>query len=200
MQAGIRVASDMNFLAHAFLAPDSSQARIGSIMGDFTRGLDLDTLPDEVRRGVTHHFAVDRFTDQHPQVRASKRLFSPERRRFSGVALDVLYDHYLLRHWHGFSRRDPGHFVQQLYRELRTHEAVMPARMRETTRHMVRHDWFTAYRDLGQVGLALDRIAARIRYPNRFQGILEEILTNRQELEERFLIFFPELQKCAGDF
>lgn len=190
----------MNFLAHAFLAPDSTQARVGSIMGDFTRGLDLNTLPHEVRRGVTHHFAVDRFTDRHPQVLASKRLFSPQRRRFAGVALDVLYDHYLLRHWRGFSQRDPGHFVRQLYRELSSHEAVMPPRMRETTRHMARHDWLTAYREIEQVGRALDRIASRIRFPNRFQGIVEEILRNQQELEERFLIFFPDLQKSAGDF
>lgn len=190
----------MNYLAHAFLVPDSPEARVGSIMGDFTRGLDLSTLPGPVRHGIAHHFAVDRFTDRHPQVLASKQLFSRERRRFAGVALDVLYDHYLLRHWSRFADRPARPFIRQLYRELTLHEPLMPPRMRETTRHMIRHDWFAAYEHLEQVGQALDRIAARIRFPNRFPGILEEILRNQQELEERFLVFFTDLQRNAGDF
>lgn len=78
----------MNHLAHAFLAPDSPEARVGSILGDFVRGVRVEALPENVRRGVRHHFAVDRFTDRHPEVLASKAVFSRERRRFAGVALD----------------------------------------------------------------------------------------------------------------
>ncbi len=76
----------MNHLAHVFLAPDSPEARVGSILGDFTRGVDLSTLPDPVKQGVRHHRAVDSFTDQHPDVLASKQVFSRQRRRFAGVA------------------------------------------------------------------------------------------------------------------
>ena len=86
----------MNHLAHLFLAPDSPEARVGSLLGDFARGIVQDDLPAAVRDGLKHHRAVDAFTDQHPEVLASKRLFSPQRRRFAGVALDILYYDYLL--------------------------------------------------------------------------------------------------------
>ncbi|MBZ2168058.1 ACP phosphodiesterase [Marinobacter sp. F4216] len=190
----------MNHLAHLFLAPDSPEARVGSILGDFAQGIDLAKLPDEVHRGVRHHLRVDAYTDQHTEVRASKRCFSPMRRRFAGIALDVLYDHFLLRHWQCFSEDDPDSFIARVYRELESHGEVMPASMRAVTERMVRQDWFGAYRDLDRIGYALDRISERIRFPNRFSGVIEEIKANETELESRFLIFFPELQRIAGEF
>mgnify|MGYP000548355435 CR=1 FL=1 len=114
----------MNHLAHVFLAPDSPEARVGSILGDFTRGVDLSTLPDPVKQGVRHHRAVDSFTDQHPDVLASKQVFSRQRRRFAGVALDILYDHFLLKHWDRFSEIEQEAFIRGIYNELQQKEPV----------------------------------------------------------------------------
>ncbi|MDK9557882.1 ACP phosphodiesterase [Marinobacter sp. M216] len=189
----------MNHLAHVFLAPDSPEARVGSILGDFARGVDLAKLPELVQAGVRHHRAVDGFTDQHPEVLASKACFSRERRRFAGVALDILYDHYLLRHWQRFSHADRDTFVHNIYGELRNYEHLMPASMVKVTRRMVGHDWFGAYEDFESIGYALDRVAGRIRFPNQFSGIIDEIRANDVELEARFLSFFPDLQTFAGD-
>ena len=189
----------MNHLAHVFLAPDSPEVRVGSILGDFTRGVDLSGLPALVQKGIRHHRAVDSFTDRHPEVLASKECFSKERRRFAGVALDILYDHYLLRHWQRFSQADSDTFVRSIYRELQLFEYLMPAPMVTVTRRMVGHDWFGAYEDLDNIGYALDRVAGRVRFPNRFSGIIDEIRENDVELEQRFLTFLPDLQRFAGD-
>lgn len=190
----------MNHLAHVFLAPDSPEARVGSILGDFTRGIDVSLLPVSVQQGIRHHRAVDSFTDQHPEVLASKTLFSKQRRRFAGVALDILYDHYLLRHWQRFSQTDRAIFIEHIYQELQRNEHLMPEKMAQVTRRMVEHDWFGAYRDLESIGYALDRVAGRIRFANKFTGMIEEIRANDVELENRFLRFFPDLQYFAGDF
>lgn len=189
----------MNHLAHVFLAPDSPEARVGSILGDFTRGVDLTALPEAVRQGVRHHRAVDSFTDQHPEVLASKQVFSRQRRRFAGVALDILYDHFLLKHWRRFSDIERDRFIIRVYEELEEHEHLMPPPMAKMTRRMVWHDWFGAYQDLEKIGHALDRVADRVRFRNNFSGIITEIRANQQELEGRFLSFFPDLQWHAGD-
>ncbi len=183
----------MNHLAHLFLAPDSPEARIGSLLGDFSRGVSVDDLPAEVRKGFQHHLRVDSYTDQHPQVRASKRLFSRQRRRFAGVALDILYDHYLLAHWSRFSERDSDAFIKQVYGEFAEYEDLMPEPMVTVTRRIVTHDWFGHYRELENIGFALDRVSQRVRFPNRFQGIIGEIEANNTELEERFLSFFNDI-------
>lgn len=159
----------------------------------------MAALPDSVRLGVRHHLAVDSFTDKHPEVLASKRLFSAQRRRFAGVALDILYDHFLLCHWDKFTEVDQNTFIQQVYAELRNNEDVMSPNMSRTTRHMVAHDWFGSYRDLDNIGYALDRVAARIRFQNAFAGVIYEIRPMYSELEDHFLSFFPDLQSFAGD-
>lgn len=189
----------MNHLAHVFLAPDSPEARIGSVMGDFVRGVDLSTYPREIIRGVQHHRAVDSFTDSHPAVLDSKRLFSKRRRRFAGVALDILYDHYLLRHWYRFTEDNRDKFIRQVYVEFEDYEHLMPEPMARVTRRMVAHDWFGAYQSLDNIGQALDRVASRIRFANRFDGMIEEIYEHEEELEANFLVFFPELQTFAGE-
>lgn len=188
----------MNHLAHVFLAPDTPEARVGSILGDFCRGISVRDLSPEVRRGVEHHLSVDGYTDRHPQVCASKCLFSPQRRRFAGVALDILYDHYLLKHWHEFSGIDRDAFIRMVYRELADHEHLMPESMIRVTRRITSDDWFGHYRHLDHIGYALDRVAARIRFPNRFDGIIEEIRHHDQTLEAHFLCFFRDLQRDLG--
>ncbi len=188
----------MNHLAHVFLAPDSPEARVGSILGDFSRGVDLSALPAGVRQGVRHHLAVDSYTDQHPNVLASKQLFSAQRRRFAGVALDILYDHFLLMHWYRFTHTVKDAFIRQTYTELQRSEHLMPESMARVTRRMVWYDWFGAYEDLDNIGEALDRVAARIRFRNRFHGIIAEIRENHSQLEQNFLSFFPDLQEFAG--
>lgn len=187
----------MNHLAHLFLSPDSELHRVGSLLGDFARGLDSAALPPPVFEGLRHHRAVDAFTDQHPDVIASKRLFSAQRRRFAGVALDILYDHYLLRHWYQFSSVPVDDFIDQVYRELLENRVMMPQKMRFVTDRIARSDWFRSYQDLDNIGFALDRVANRIRFRHSFDGIIHEIKANDRELEAHFLSFFPDLRAHA---
>jgi acyl carrier protein phosphodiesterase len=187
----------LNHLAHLFLSPDSELHRVGSLLGDFARGLDSEALPQPVLEGLRHHRAVDGFTDRHPDVIASKRLFSAERRRFAGVALDILYDHYLLRHWQRYSSLAVDDFIDQVYRELLDNRRQMPEQMQAVTRRIVGYDWFRSYQDLDNIGLALDRVAGRIRFRHSFTGIIEEIRSHDQQLEAHFLSFFPQLRQHA---
>lgn len=185
----------MNHLAHLFLAPATVPGRVGALLGDFAKGVDIQGLPPEVYAGLTHHRAVDAFTDRHPEVAACKVLFSSQRRRFAGVALDVLFDHYLLRHWSRFANRGSDQFIQEVYRDLELGRDLMPESMVLTTTRMIEGDWFNAYRDLENIGMALDRIAGRLRRANQFDGIIDEIRVNDRTLEGHFLRFFSELQR-----
>ncbi len=183
----------MNHLAHLFLSEEGVEPRVGNVLGDFARGVAVQRLPDAVQAGLENHRAVDAFTDKHPDVLAGKAVFSAQRRRFAGIALDVLFDHYLLRHWHRFTKCDCQAFIHEVYRDLAAGYDLMPPRMADVMERMIAHDWFTAYQDLDTIGYALDRIAGRLRFENRFAGIIDEIRTHDGELEQRFLAFFPDL-------
>lgn len=183
----------MNHFCHLFLARPTVESRVGNLLGDFARGLDTRALPEQVREGLEHHRAVDAFTDAHPEVLACKARFSDQRRRFAGIALDILFDHYLLRHWEAYGHADKTLFIRDLYSDLEAGYDLMPPAMEQVTRRMVSYDWFHAYEDLDTVGGAMDRVASRIRFRHDFAGIIEEIRPMDAELESRFLAFFPDL-------
>jgi acyl carrier protein phosphodiesterase len=184
----------MNFLAHLVLAEPSAESRLGNLLGDFCQGLNLSLLPDAVQAGVWRHRAVDRFTDAAPEVQQAKALFCKARRRFAPVIIDVLFDHLLLKHWHELEARDFTALCHEIYQQLWQQRALMPTAMQHTVNAIVQQDWFGSYRDLDNIGKALDRIASRIRFDNQFAGSIDEIRLHLPALESLFLQFYPQLQ------
>lgn len=184
----------MNFFAHLALAEQSAQSRYGNLLGDFCHGIELQTLPPAIHAAVLRHRAVDRFTDSAAEISQAKALFSPERRRFAPVIIDVLFDHFLLRHWASLDPRDLSQLCQQIYQQLWQQRADMPPAMAATVSSLVREDWFASYQQLDNIGFALDKIANRIRFQNSFAGSISEIRLHRTELEALFLQFYPRLQ------
>ncbi|EJI85858.1 hypothetical protein AEST_12600 [Alishewanella aestuarii B11] len=184
----------MNYLAHAALAQPQPQSLVGNLLGDFCKGVAIDTLPRPIQAGLANHRAVDRFTDSHPLVREARACFSTERRRFAPVALDVLFDHFLIQHWQQFYATPYLQAKSELYLQLATAEPLMPEAMAVVMRKVRQQDWLAAYQQLDGVAMALDRIAQRIRFANRFSGAGQDIERHYPRLEQVFLSFYPELQ------
>ncbi|MBT1062347.1 DUF479 domain-containing protein [Bowmanella sp. Y26] len=185
----------MNYLAHLFLAKPTADSHMGNLLGDFCRGVDIRQFSAPILAGLDNHRRVDRFTDSHPQVRAAKALFSSKRRRFAGIALDVLFDHFLIRHWHHYSELDFAHFCELAYQRLDKRMPLMPERMQKVVGSMINQHWFASYAQLDGVGFALDRIAGRIRFSHEFAGSLEDIERHYLEFDECFRLFFPALRR-----
>ncbi len=190
----------MNHFAHLVLARPTVESTVGNLLGDFARGVDLSVLAPAVRAGLDNHRAVDRFTDAHPRVRGMKRAFSPARRRFAGIALDIYFDHLLIRYWDRFYARDLETQIGDFYRRMHEGQSLMPGdHMRRTTRRMIDYDWFGSYRELDAVAGAIDRVAARIRFEHRFENAIEDLQRNHDQIRDGFLEFFPELRQHVTD-
>ena len=184
----------MNYLAHLYLAEDTPQSLVGSILGDFVKGALEDKFPQSVRRGIELHRKIDTYTDSHQITRASRNLFSALRRRFAGIIVDLCYDHFLYRHWQKFSEVDLEEFISRVYDILLAPGTLLPGRLQAMIPVMVREDWLGSYQDLQGVELALNRLSKRITRGDRLQGAIEEIKQHYLKLEAHFLIFFPDLE------
>lgn len=185
----------MNYFAHLVLAQPTVESTVGNLLGDFAKGIDRSDLASGINAGLTNHRAVDRFTDSHDSIQSLKRSFSSKRRRFAGIALDVYFDHLLMKHWQAFDERPLGVVIDGFYQRMMAGQALMPSdHMRRTTRRMVEHDWFGSYRDLDSVAHALDRIASRIRFENDFDHAIEDILANQENIGMVFTGFFTQLK------
>jgi acyl carrier protein phosphodiesterase len=190
----------MNYLAHLYLAEDSPQALLGSIMGDFVKGAIGDRYPPKIKRGIELHRKIDTYTDSHPTTRASRNLYSPARRRFAGIIVDLCYDHYLYRHWAGFTDLSLDQFISRIYDILMAHRTVLPERMATMVPVMIREDWLGSYQDLMGVEKALGRLSKRVTNGDRLLGATQEIKLHYRSLEANFLSFFPDLIRFVQNF
>ncbi|MCW8108351.1 ACP phosphodiesterase [Alteromonas ponticola] len=183
----------MNYLAHLYLAQPTADSFYGNLLGDFGGKRQVKRIALPVKRGLENHYLVDKFTDNDPAIRQAKDYFAAKRKRFAGIAIDVLFDHFLIAHWCDFHEQSLSTFKRKGFQLLNARIADMPPRMQRTVISITKNDWFKSYETLDGVGLALDNIADNIRFTNSFSGAVEDIHRHYHELNTVFLDFFPRL-------
>ena len=80
----------MNYLAHLHLGGDQPAQLLGSLYGDFVKGWLKGQWPADIEAAIRLHRRVDVFTDAHEVVMQARARFPVERRRYSGILLDLL--------------------------------------------------------------------------------------------------------------
>lgn len=186
----------MNYLAHALLAGPQSASRLGAMLGDFVKG-PLDSLasqfPIEVVAGIDLHRRIDSFAEGHAAFRASRQRVSSLRRRFSGVMVDMFYDHFLARHWPSFCAQPIEAFTAETYALLAQNRSLLPPRLAQALPHMRADDWLASYRSTGAIGEALDRMSSfRLRRGNPLAGAVDELYADYAGYETDFRSFFAD--------
>jgi acyl carrier protein phosphodiesterase len=187
----------MNYLAHLYLADGTPDSLLGSLMGDFVRGRDLDRFSEELRRGIVLHRKVDAYTDAHEIVRRSKARISPANRRYAGMIVDVFYDHFLAAHWSDYAPVPLPGFAAEVYGVLQEREELLPDRLRSIAPHMIRQDWLCSYATLEGTQTALRRMARRVQRENSLEHAGAELAAQYQAFRTDFLEFFPDLARFA---
>lgn len=193
----------MNYLAHIYLAEDSDESVIGNLLGDFVKGPVGKEYAPGIAKGIITHRKVDVFTDSHEKFLASKKLISPERRRFSGVIIDLTFDHFLAKNWSEYSSSELPVFIKETYELLTRHRSMLPDKLQAFLPRMIDEDWLGSYRELEGIGETMNRISRRLnrrfRRENTLAGAVEEVESNYAELEKNFSSFFPEVIAFVED-
>lgn len=189
----------MNYLAHLYLAGDNPQHQVGHLLGDFVKSREIDGYPAGIRAGIRMHQRVDAFSEAHPVFAASRRRFEAPYRRYAGIIVDLVYDHFLAKHWREHATTDLSQFTTAVYAVLRRHENEMPPRLRRILPHMIADDWLGSYQDLGNIGRALTGISRRLRRENPLASSMEAVKANYEGLEVDFGRFFPDLERYSRE-
>ncbi len=88
-------------------------------MADGIRGHDYEHYPIEVQKGILLHRAIDTFTDAHPVFRQSKHRLHEKYGHYSGVIMDIIYDHFLAKNWATYSNEKLEDYAERFYKSLR---------------------------------------------------------------------------------
>jgi acyl carrier protein phosphodiesterase len=183
----------MNYLAHMLCSTDSPASMLGNFIADFVKGNEEGRFPREVVEGIRHHRKADYFTDSHAVFGASRRLISSSRRRYAGVIIDVLYDHFLTTSWDRYCSIGLDAFVGRVYENLGRHQVAVPHPVPMVIEKMVREDWLRCYGTVEGIDRTFRRISGRLRRENTLNTAAEVLERNYALLQDHFHCFFPQL-------
>ena len=183
----------MNWLAHLYLSEPTAGFYVGNLLPDLVPVRALADLSGEMLRGVEQHRKIDVFTDAHPIFWRSRWRLSGEYRRFSGVLVDVLYDHFLICEWSKFSSMNLQSFIADVHNsfdelrdEIPLDAYIRLARIRENGLLCVNSE-------ISGVLVTLERIGLGLRRPVPLENAMSVLEKNYDDLRGDFLEFFPEM-------
>lgn len=190
----------MNHLAHALLADaGGAEFALGSAQGDFVHGHPDPAWPAPRRAGLRFHRAIDHYTDAHPEVVAARRLFAPPLRRYAGIALDVWFDHLLVRGWQRWcTNATLAQFSRRWLALLDDHAAELPDTLRRFIAWMRAHDLPAGYGDDATLDAVFHAMATRLSRPSPLGAALPALLDRADALQRHFDAFFPDLEAYAA--
>jgi acyl carrier protein phosphodiesterase len=188
----------MNWLAHLHLSEPSAAFRLGNVLPDLVPARELAAMAPEYQRGIACHRRIDAFTDAHPCFRRSVARVSPEFRRFGGIIVDVLYDHFLSASWSEHSSVPLRSCVDEFYRSFESHRTDLPPAVWPILERMREQDWLGSYGDLPGVRLALERVGRRLSKPRDLGACVAGLESAYAGFQTDFLQFFPEMAAFLG--
>lgn len=188
----------MNFLAHVFLSGDNPQLMIGNFIADFVKGRSLsDRYSAEIVRGIELHRAIDEFTDQHIVVQRSKDRLRPKYRHYSGVIVDMYYDHFLSKNWADFHPISLDDFAQRFYALLKANKSILPEDVQRMMPYMIRGNWFLNYGYKEGIHRALSGMSRRTPYDSKMDEAVLDLSKHYALFENEFREFFPILKSFS---
>lgn len=183
----------MNFLAHIYLSGNNDLVTIGNFIADGIKGKDYLKYPKEVQTGILLHRHIDTFTDAHKTVRKSTKRLHEKYGHYSGVIVDILYDHFLAKNWKNYSESSLEDYIQTFYRSLETHYELLPLRIRRMMPFMVADNWLLSYASIEGISRVLDGMNRRTKNRSGMNEAIEELQTFYADFEDEFTSFFNEL-------
>lgn len=183
----------MNFLSHLYLSGNSDPILIGNFIGDFVKGKQMEAYPAIIAKGIKLHREIDFFTDNHEVVSKSKDKFRKKNGHYSGVVVDVFYDHFLAANWKSYSSLPLEQFAQNTYATLKKNQALLPEKARFMLPYMIRDNWLVSYSYIEGVDRACKGIARRTKFKSNMESAVVLLKQHYLELNEEFDLFFPAL-------
>ncbi len=188
----------MNFLAHIFLSGSNRRIQIGNFMGDGIRGKEYESFHKDIQIGVLLHREIDTFTDAHPVFRASKHRLSPRYNHFSGIIVDMFYDHFLGKNWSRYSLIDLADFTNEFYTTLQVYKTELNEKTKGLMPYMIEQNWLYHYKDTEYLQKILSQMDKRFPYPSTMYKAVADLQKDYNLYQEEFFVFFEELQQFTS--
>lgn len=183
----------MNYLAHFYLSFDNTDMLRGQFMGDFVKGTHYKNYPAEVQHGILLHRFIDFTTDTSALTENLRDILRPQLGRYSGIAIDVYFDHFLAKYWNTFHKKPLESFISWAYHHLSVEDDLMNNDMRYILEYMKKFDWLGRYAQISGIEKTLLEMSKRMPANNTLAIAPAVFREAYSDIEKSFLGFFPQL-------
>ncbi|WP_347921900.1 ACP phosphodiesterase [Pontimicrobium sp. SW4] len=183
----------MNFLAHIYLSGDSDLITIGNFIADGIKGKDYRKYSRELQIGILLHREIDTYTDAHKIVRKSTKRLHEKYSHYSGVIVDILYDHFLAKNWDSYCDIPLDKYVDNFYDSLEEHFDILPLRIKKMMPYMITNNWLLSYASVEGIKKVLEGMNRRTHNRAQMNLAVNELEEFYEEFEIEFTSFFEEL-------
>lgn len=183
----------MNYLAHIYLSGESDLVTIGNFMADGVKGKQYKKFSKEIQIGILLHRHIDTFTDAHKTVRQSTKRLHKKYGHYSGIIVDILYDHFLAKNWGKYSDIPLDEYVEAFYNALEEHYNLLPLRIQKMMPFMITDNWLLSYASIEGIQRVLDGMNRRTKNRSGMHEATKELEVFYNDFEAEFTSFFDEL-------
>lgn len=183
----------MNYLAHIYLSGNNDLVTIGNFIADGIKGKSYKKYPKQIQTGVLLHRNIDTFTDAHEIVRQSTKRLHEKYGHYSGIIVDILYDHFLAKNWSKYCNIPLSEYVQVFYVLLEEHYNILPLRIQKLMPYMLTDNWLLSYASIEGISKVLSGMNRRTKNRSGMDKAVIELELFYAEFEAEFEAFFEEL-------
>jgi len=183
----------MNFLAHIYLSFEDDEITIGNFIADSIRGNKYKHLPERVQKGIKLHRKIDSFTDAHPTVRKSTKRLHKNYSHYSGIIVDIFYDHFLAKNWKTYSDTPLDVFVDNFYDLLEDNYEILPVGVHRMMPYMIADNWIFNYSKMEGIAKVLNGMNRRTKNKSKMNFAILDLEEHYDKFEKEFTSFFEEL-------
>ncbi len=190
----------MNFLAHLHLSGNDPNILVGNFIGDFVKGKQVESYEPGIAKGIFLHRAIDYFTDKHQIVAKSKGRLRDKYRHYSGVIIDIFYDHFLASNWGQYHSKPLDKFAEEAYDLVLSYEEILPEKALYILPYMMKNNWLVSYARIEGISTVLYGMSKRTKFHSRMEEATKELEEYYELFQKEFEEFYPELVNHSATF
>jgi len=183
----------MNYLAHLYLSGNSDEIKLGNFIGDFVKGNKYQQYPDMVAYGIQLHRSIDSFTDHHSDVKECIQILKPGYGRFSGVIVDIFFDHFLASNWNDYSPITLHQFAREVHSIFLSNFFLLPMRVKQFLPFIIQHTRLESYAQKENLFRVLEIMSSRTSLPSNSEWAMMMLHQEYDQFRGLFRSFFWEL-------
>jgi acyl carrier protein phosphodiesterase len=184
----------LNYLAHAYLSNNDEGLLLGNFIADHLRGNNFEHLSEDIKKGIYMHRKIDQFTDEHPAFKKSKRFFYDGFEKYSGVLVDIYFDHLLAKDFISHSEKSLPDFTSHVYGVYEKNKEILPVNSERFLSYVLSNNIYFAYSKIEGIEKVLFHLSHRINHGVMLNASLPLFQKNEYELQENFDVFIKDIK------